>query len=74
MRKKTSLVDNVLCVLVYIEGNKISDIDMSKVSLTLKYHYFEVVNSEILDCEGQKYEEVDYFSWLCALSPPVHDW
>ena len=40
---------------------------MSKVGETLKYHYFEVVTSEILDFEGQKYEKVDYFSKVCAL-------
>ena len=39
---------------------------MSKVGETLKYHYFEVVTSEILDFEGQKYEEVDYFSKVCC--------
>ena len=47
---------------------------MCKVSLTLKYHQFEVVTSEILDFEGQKYEEVDYFSCLCALCSFLHNW
>ena len=28
---------------------------------------FEVVTSGILDFEGQKHEEVDYFSWVFAL-------
>ena len=48
----------MLYALLYIARHKTKNIDMSKVSLTLKYHKFEVVISEILDFEGQKYEEV----------------
>ena len=32
---------------------------MSNVSLIMKYHQFEIVTSEILDIEGQKYEKED---------------
>ena len=42
---------------------EINYIHKNKLSITLKYHYFEVVTFEILDLEGHKYEEVDYFSW-----------
>ena len=45
------------------------NIGMSTVSVTLKYHLFEVVTFDILDFEDQKYEKVDYFSWWCALGP-----
>ena len=34
---------------------------------------FEVVTSGILDFGGQMYEEVDYFSCLCAICPPVNN-
>ena len=47
---------------------------MSKISENLKYHYFEVVTSKILDFEGQTYEEVDYFSCLCAILHRLHNW
>ena len=58
----------------FIIGNKTRNVDMSKVSLTLRYHKFEVVTCEILDFEGQTYEEVDYFSWICDLCLAVHNW
>ena len=45
--------------IIFIE---ISYIDKSKLSITLKYHSFEVVTFEILDVEGQKCEEVDFSS------------
>ena len=38
MRKKTTLVDSVLCALVYVNGNKTNNIDKFKVGLTLRYH------------------------------------
>ena len=62
MRKLTSTVMYVLYALLYKTVNKIRHIGMSTVSVTLKYHYFEVVTYEILDFEGQTYEEIDYFS------------
>ena len=34
--------------LLYINGNKTRNIEMSNVSLNLKYHQFEVVNSKSL--------------------------
>ena len=41
---------------------EINYIHKTKLSITLKYHWFEVVTFGILDfCEGHKYEEVDYF-------------
>ena len=38
---------------------KINYIHKTKLSITLKYHWFEVVTFEILDFESHKYEEVD---------------
>ena len=38
-------------------------IHKNKLSIILKYHYFEKLTFKILDFEGYKYEEVDYFSW-----------
>ena len=38
---------------------KINYIHKTQLSITLKYHWFEVVTYEILDFEGHKYEEVD---------------
>ena len=35
---------------------------MSKISENLKYHYFEVVTSKILDFGGLLYEEVTKFN------------
>ena len=58
MRKLTTLVVHVIYVLIYITGNKTSNIDMSDISETLKCHYFDVVTSEILDFGGHRYEEI----------------
>ena len=63
IRKLTISVSDVLLDLnniIFIEINKNHE---NKLSITLKYHWFEVVTFEILDLEGHKYEEVDYFSW-----------
>ena len=62
MRKLTTLVVYVLYYILYITGNKTRNIDMSKISETLKYHYFEVVTSKILDFGGLLYEEVTKFN------------
>ena len=45
---------------IWTIGNEINYIHKSKLSITLKYHSFEVVTFEILDFEGQKCEEVDF--------------
>ena len=45
-----------LNITIFIE---IDCIHKSKLGITLKYHYIEVVTYEILDFEGLKYEEVD---------------
>ena len=52
MWKLTSLFDYVLYAIVYITGDKKKNIDKSKISLTLKQHWFEVVDFEILEFEG----------------------
>ena len=62
MRKLTTLVVYVLYYIVYITGNKTRNIDMSKISENLKYHYFEIVTSKILDFGGLLYEEVTKFN------------
>ena len=62
MREFTTSVGYVLYAFLLINGNKARNNDMSKVSITLKYHQFEVVTSEIFVFKGHKYEEVDYFS------------
>ena len=62
MRKLTFSVDNVLSDLNDIIFIEIDYIHKTKLSITLKYQRFEVVTFEILDFEGHKYEEVDYFS------------
>ena len=69
MRKLTNLVSDVLLDFNNMIFIKISYIHKTKLSTTLKYHLFEVVIFEILDLEEHKYEEVDYFSWRCALGP-----
>ena len=59
MKKLTNLVGDVLLDfsnMIYIEINYIHK---TNLSITLKYHWFEVVTFEILDFEGHKYEEVD---------------
>ena len=62
MRKLTNLVGDVLLDFNNMIFIKINYIHKTKLSITLKYHWFEVVTFEILDFEGHKYEEVDYFS------------
>ena len=69
MRKLNNVVCDVLLDfnnMVFIEINYIHK---TKLSITLKYHWFEVVTFEILDFEDHTYEKVDYFSWWCALGP-----
>ena len=56
MWKLTFLFDYVLNAIVYITGDKKKNIDKSKISLTLKQHWFKVVDFEILEFEGTKYE------------------
>ena len=60
MRKLTTSVNNVLNDIIFIE---IYYIHKTKLSITLKYHLFEVVTFEIFYFEGHKYEEVDCFNW-----------
>ena len=62
MWKLTSLFGYVLYAIVYITDDKKKNIDKSKISSTLKQQWFEVVDFEILEFEGTRYEEVDYFS------------
>ena len=63
MRKLTTSVDNVLLDLSDIIFIEIDYIHKNKLSITLKYHLFEVVTFEIFDFEGHKYEGVDCFNW-----------
>ena len=56
MRKLTTLVGDELLVLSEIIIIEILYIPKTKLSKTLKYHYFEVVTFEILDLEGHRYE------------------
>ena len=63
MRQFTTSVGYVLYAFLLINGNKARNIDMSKVSITLKYHQFEVVTSEIIDFKVPKYKKIDFFSW-----------
>ena len=62
MRKLTTLVGDELSVISNIIVIEIKYISKTKLSKTSKYPQFEVVTFEILDLEGHKYEEVDYFS------------
>ena len=62
MKKLTNLVGYVLLDFSNMVFIKISYIHKTKLSITLKYHWFEVVTFKILDSEGHKYEKVDYFS------------
>ena len=64
MRELTTSVGDELSAIIYIIIIEIKYIPETKLSKTSKYHYFEVVTFEILDFEGHKYEEVDFFSWL----------
>ena len=59
MRKLTSLVSDVFLDFNNMIPIKINYIHETQLSVTLKYHWFEVVTYEILDFEGHKYEEVD---------------
>ena len=59
MRKLTNLVGDVLLDYNNMIFIKINYIRKTNLSITLKYHWFEVVTFEILDFEGRKYEEVD---------------
>ena len=61
MRKLTTSVDDVLLDFFNMVFIKINYIHRTKLSITLKYHLFEVVTFKILDFECHKYEEVDYF-------------
>ena len=72
MRKLTTLLGDELSVLNNIIVIEIKYIPETKLGKTLKYHQFEVVTFEILDLEGHKYEEVDYFSLWCALGAWKH--
>ena len=49
MRKSNTLEIYVFYALQYVTLNKPRNIDMSDVSITMKYHQFEVMTSEILD-------------------------
>ena len=69
MRKLTTSVGDVLLDFNNMVFIKINYIHKTKLSITLMYHWFEVVTFEILDFEGHKYEKVDYFRWWCALGP-----
>ena len=62
MKKLTNLVSDVILHFSSMIFIKINYIYKTKLSITLKYHWFEVVTFEILDLESHKYEEVDYFS------------
>ena len=62
MRKLTISVNDVLFDLNNMISIKINYIHKTKLSITLKYQWFEVVIFQILDFEKHKYEEVDYFS------------
>ena len=59
MRKLTNSVGDVLLDFNNMIVIKINYIHKTKLSITLKYHWFEVVTFKILDSEGHKYEEVD---------------
>ena len=60
MRKLTKLVSGVFLDLNNMIPIKLNYIHKAQLSITLKYHWFEVVVTyEILDFEGHKYEEVD---------------
>ena len=69
MKKSNTLEIYVFYALLYVTVNETKNIDMSKVSITLNYHQFEVVTSEFLDFVGHKYEIIDFFSWCCAPGP-----
>ena len=62
IRKLTNLVGDLLLDCSNIIFIKINYIRKTTLSLTMKYHWFDVVTIEILDFESHKYEEVDFFS------------
>ena len=55
----TYLVGDVLLDLNNMIVIKINCIHKTRLSTTLKYHWFEVVTFKILDSEDHTYEEVD---------------
>ena len=63
MRKLTISVDNMLLDLNDMIFIEIDYIHKDKLSITLKYHLFDVVTFEIFDFEGHKYEGFDCFNW-----------
>ena len=63
MKKLTTSVIDVLSGLDNIIFIGMNYIYMTKLSIALKCHYFDVVTFEILDFEGRKYEEVEYSFW-----------
>ena len=62
MRKLITSVGDVLLDLNNIVFIEINYIPKSKLSIIFQDHLFEVVTSEILDCEGSRYEQVDNVS------------
>ena len=54
MKKLTNSGGDVLLDFNNMNFIKINYIHKTKLSITLKYHWFEVVNFEILDFEGHK--------------------
>ena len=59
MKNLTTSVGDVLLDFNNMIVIKINYIHKTKLSITLKYHWFEVVTFKILDFEGHKYEQVD---------------
>ena len=59
MRKLTNSFGDVLLDFNNMIFIQINYIHKTKLSIPLKYHWFEVVTFEILDFESHKYEEVD---------------
>ena len=69
MRKLTTSVDSVLSDLMDIIVIEKYNIHKNKLSITWKYHLFEVVTFEIFVFEGHKYEGIDCSNWRCASGP-----
>ena len=63
MRKLTTSVGDVLLDFSNMVYIKIDYMHETKLNITLKYHWFEVVTFKILDFEGHRYEKDKYFSW-----------
>ena len=59
MKNLTASVDDVLLDFNNMIVIKINYIHKTKLRITLKYHWFEVVTFKSLDFEGHKYKEVD---------------